>query len=44
MVQIYSALVYHGPGLARTITRALPGLMARDGFSTIADAIGCEAR
>lgn len=44
LVQIYSALVYHGPGLARTITRALPGLMARDGFSTIADAVGSEAR
>ena len=44
LVQLYSALVYHGPGLARTITRALPALMARDGISTIADAIGCEAR
>lgn len=44
LVQIYSALVYHGPGLARTIARALPALMARDGISTIADAIGCETR
>jgi dihydroorotate dehydrogenase len=43
LVQLYSALVYKGPGLARTITRALPALMARDGFSTIADAIGVEA-
>ena len=44
LVQLYSALVYHGPGLARTITRALPALMSRDGFSTIAEAIGSEAR
>lgn len=44
LVQIYSALVYRGPGLARTIARALPALMARDGFATIADAIGAEAR
>lgn len=44
LVQLYSAMVYKGPGLARTITRALPALMARDGFSTIADAIGAEAR
>lgn len=44
LVQLYSALVYHGPGLARTITRTLPKLMARDGIATIADAIGCEAR
>lgn len=44
LVQLYSALVYRGPGLARTIARALPALMARDGFTTIADAIGAEAR
>ena len=44
LVQLYSALVYHGPGLARTITRGLPALMARDGFTTIAEAIGSEAR
>lgn len=44
LVQLYSALVYQGPGLARSITDALPALMARDGFATIADAIGTEAR
>ena len=44
LVQLYSALVYHGPGLARTISRGLPALMARDGFTTIAEAIGSEAR
>ena len=43
LTQLYSALVYKGPGLARMITRALPALMAREGFSTIADAIGVEA-
>ena len=31
-------------GLARTISRWLPALMARDGFTTIAEAIGSEAR
>lgn len=44
LVQLYSALVYHGPGLARTISRALPTLMARDGFTSITDAIGADAR
>lgn len=44
LIQIYSALVYHGPGLARTITRGLPALMAREGFASIADAIGADAR
>ena len=44
LVQLYSALVYRGPGLARTIAKGLPALMARDGFATIADAIGADAR
>jgi dihydroorotate dehydrogenase len=44
LVQLYSALVYHGPGLARAIADALPTLMFRDGFATIAEAIGSEAR
>lgn len=44
LVQLYSALVYHGPGLARAIEDALPALMSRDGFATIAEAIGSEAR
>ena len=44
LVQLYSALVYHGPGLARAIEDELPALMSRDGFATIAEAIGSEAR
>ncbi|MGK3891059.1 dihydroorotate dehydrogenase (quinone), partial [Enterococcus faecium] len=40
LVQLYSALVYEGPGLARRITRALPQLLARDGFASIAEAVG----
>lgn len=44
LVQIYSALVYEGPGLARRIVRELPSLMARDGFTTLEDAIGTETR
>ena len=44
LVQLYSALVYHGPGLAQKITRALPALMERDGFASIAEAVGADAR
>lgn len=44
LVQLYSALVYEGPGLAKRIVRALPALMARDGFTTLSDAIGSEDR
>ncbi|GGE86838.1 quinone-dependent dihydroorotate dehydrogenase [Sphingomonas prati] len=40
LVQLYSALVYEGPGLARRMTRALPTLLKRDGFASVADAVG----
>ena len=42
LVQIYSALVYRGPGLAREINRDLRRLLARDGFARLTDAIGTE--
>ncbi|MFM9851750.1 MAG: quinone-dependent dihydroorotate dehydrogenase [Sphingomonadaceae bacterium] len=44
LVQLYSALVFHGPGLARTITRGLKLLLERDGFASIAEAIGADSR
>lgn len=40
LVQLYSAMVYEGPGIAARIVRALPWLMARDGFSSVAEAVG----
>lgn len=42
LVQLYSAAVYEGPGLARRITRGLERLMRRDGFTAIAEAVGSE--
>jgi dihydroorotate dehydrogenase len=43
LVQLYSALIYHGPGLARRITRDLKALLIRDGFANVGDAVGVEA-
>jgi len=40
LVQLYSALVYEGPGLARRINRGLVKLLDRDGFATIGQAVG----
>jgi dihydroorotate dehydrogenase len=40
LVQLYSALVYQGPGLALSIAGELKTLLMRDGFGTIAEAIG----
>jgi dihydroorotate dehydrogenase len=40
LVQLYSALVYQGPGLVPRIKRELAQLLARDGFLTLAEAVG----
>ncbi len=42
LVQLYSAMVYQGPGIARRVTRGLEALMRRDGFASIAEAVGSE--
>lgn len=42
LVQLYSAMVYEGPGLPRRITDGLTRLMQRDGFASIAEAVGTE--
>ncbi len=42
LVQLYSAMAYAGPGIARQITRGLEALMRRDGFASIAEAVGTE--
>jgi dihydroorotate dehydrogenase len=42
LVQLYSAMVYEGPGIARRITSGLEALMRRDGFASIAEAVGSE--
>jgi dihydroorotate dehydrogenase len=39
-VQVYSALVYAGPGLVGRIKRDLAARLKSDGFSTVADAVG----
>ena len=42
LVQLYSAMAYEGPGIAARIVRGLERLMKRDGFATIAEAVGTE--
>jgi dihydroorotate dehydrogenase len=42
LVQLYSAMVYEGPGLGARIARGLVPLMRRDGFASIAEAVGSE--
>jgi dihydroorotate dehydrogenase len=42
LVQLYSAMVYGGPGLPRRILHGLEELMRLDGFASIAEAVGSE--
>jgi len=42
VVQLYTGLVYEGPGLARDINRGLLDLLERDGFDTVEDAVGAD--
>ena len=44
LVQLYTALVYDGPGLIARIKRDLAALLAADGFTSLHDAIGSEHR
>jgi dihydroorotate dehydrogenase len=42
LVQLYSMLVYEGPPLVRRIKDELAGLLARDGYSSVSQAIGAD--
>lgn len=44
LVQLYTALVYDGPGLAEMINNELRRLLALKGYARLADAIGTDAR
>jgi len=43
LVQLYTALIYQGPGLVERIKRELAALLARDGFTSVAAAVGADA-
>ncbi len=40
VVQLYTALVYQGPGLVKRIKAELAALLARDGFASVSAAVG----
>ena len=42
LVQLYTALVYEGPGLVGRIKRELASLLKRDGFASVAAAVGVD--
>jgi dihydroorotate dehydrogenase len=44
LVQLYSALVFHGPALVGKIKRELAAKLRADGFANVRDAVGADAR
>ena len=42
LVQLYTALIYQGFGLVENINRRLVELLAHDGFTSVADAVGID--
>jgi dihydroorotate dehydrogenase len=44
LVQVYTGLVYGGPGFVKRINEGLSRLLARDGFSRVEEAVGVDLR
>jgi dihydroorotate dehydrogenase len=42
VVQLYTGLVFEGPGVARKINRGLLELLERDGFDSVTEAVGAD--
>ena len=43
-VQLYTALAFEGPPLVPRVKRELAALLARDGYASVAEAIGADSR
>jgi len=43
LVQIYTAYIYGGPSLPKRIASGVASLLRRDGFRSLADAVGVDA-
>ena len=44
LLQLYTALVYHGPGLVARIKQGLVERLRRDGFASLVEAVGADHR
>lgn len=43
LLEVYTGFIYGGPGMPRRVARGLRGLLDRDGFRHLRDAVGCSA-
>jgi dihydroorotate dehydrogenase len=44
LVQLYSAMVFQGPGLVKRIKRELAALLHADGYTSVSEAVGADYR
>ncbi|MBI3185808.1 MAG: quinone-dependent dihydroorotate dehydrogenase [Myxococcales bacterium] len=44
LVQLYTGLVFEGPSVVRRLLRDLARLLERDGFGSVAEAVGADSR
>lgn len=44
LVQVYTGMIYQGPGIAKQINKRLLHLLKRDGFALISEAVGVDAK
>lgn len=44
LLQLYTGLIYEGPGLVKQIKQHLVASLERDGFASVAEAVGADAR
>ena len=44
LVQLYTALIFRGPGLVNRIKRELAALLRADGFANLSEAVGADQR
>jgi len=44
LVQLYSSMIYRGPGIGRAVPRELAACLKADGFTSVADAVGAANR
>ncbi len=42
LIEVWTGMIYEGPAIVRNINRGLLRLLARDGFGSIAEAVGTE--
>jgi dihydroorotate dehydrogenase len=44
LVQLYTGFIYQGPRIAQQINEGLSAILAREGFTNVAAAVGCRCR